>query len=94
MKHMKFVDVLKATPRKSWRNILTAEERITTDKLYDRILEIKDADGQTMIGTKVVDVFLKHRIQPVMSRAHQIWLYLGPKDETGVNVAELSEKNC
>ena len=60
--------------------------------MYDRILEIKDADGQTMIGTEVVAVFLRHRIQPVMSRAHQMWLYSGPKDETRVNVAELSEK--
>ena len=27
-----------------------------------------------------------------MSRAHQMWLYSGPKDETQINVAELSEK--
>jgi hypothetical protein len=60
--------------------------------LYERILEIKESDGQTMIGTEVVDVFLKCRIQPVMSSAHQMWLYSGPKDETRVNVAELSEK--
>ena len=60
--------------------------------MYDRILEIKDADGQTMIGTEVVVVFLRRRIQPVMSRAHQMWLYSGPKDETRINVAELSEK--
>jgi hypothetical protein len=37
-------------------------------------------------------VFLKRRIQPVMSRAHQMWLYSGPEDETRVNVAELCEK--
>jgi hypothetical protein len=76
----KFVDVLEATPKKSWRNILSAEEKITADGLYERILEVKDADGQTMIGTEVVAVFLKHRIQPIMSRAHQLWLYLGPMD--------------
>ena len=45
-----------------------------------------------MIGTEVAVVFLRRRIQPVMSRAHQMWLYSGPKDETRVNVAELSEK--
>jgi hypothetical protein len=27
-----------------------------------------------------------------MSRAHPMWLYSGPKDETRVNFAELSEK--
>jgi hypothetical protein len=84
--------LLEATPKKSWRNILTAEEKTTADKLYDRILEIKDADGQIMIGTEIVVVFLKRRIQRIMSRVHQMWLYSGPKDVTRVNVAELSEK--
>jgi hypothetical protein len=78
----KFVDVLDATLKKSCRNIPSAEETVTVDGLYERILEVKDADGQTMIGTEVVAVFLKRRIQPVMSRAHQMWLYSGPKDET------------
>ncbi|KAK1619923.1 hypothetical protein QYE76_025440 [Lolium multiflorum] len=72
--------------------ILTAEEKITADDLYERILEVKDADGQTMIGTKVVAVFLKRRVQPIMSRAHLMWLYSGPKDETRVNAVELSDK--
>jgi hypothetical protein len=45
-----------------------------------------------MIGTEIADVFLKRRIQPVMSRAHQMWLYSGPMDKTRVNVAELSGK--
>jgi hypothetical protein len=88
----KFVDILEATPKKSCRNILTAEEKVVADKLYRKILEIKNVDGQTMIGTEVAAVFLRRRIQPVMSRAHQMWLYSGPKDETRVNVAEFSEK--
>jgi hypothetical protein len=45
-----------------------------------------------MMGTEIVAVFLKRRIQPVMYRAPQMWLYSGPKDETRVNVAKLSEK--
>jgi hypothetical protein len=45
-----------------------------------------------MIGTEVAVVFLKRRVQPIMSRAHPMWSYLGPKDETRVNVAELSKK--
>ncbi|KAM0856774.1 hypothetical protein ACQ4PT_048851 [Festuca glaucescens] len=48
----KFVDVLEAMPKKSWKNILTAEEKVVADKLYERILEIKNTDGQTMIGTE------------------------------------------
>jgi hypothetical protein len=45
-----------------------------------------------MMGTEIAAVFLKCRIQPVMSRAHPMWLYSGPMDETRVNIAELSEK--
>jgi hypothetical protein len=45
-----------------------------------------------MMGTEIDAVFLKRRIQPVMSRAHPMWLYSGPMDETRVNAAELSEK--
>ncbi|KAK1573287.1 hypothetical protein QYE76_016968 [Lolium multiflorum] len=45
-----------------------------------------------MVGTEVAAVFLKRRIQPVMARVHPMWLYSGPKDETRINAAELSEK--
>jgi hypothetical protein len=45
-----------------------------------------------MVGTEVAAVFLKRRIQPVMARAHPMWLYSGPKDITRVNAAELSDK--
>jgi hypothetical protein len=55
-------------------------------------LEVKDVDGQTMICTVIVVVFLRRRIQPVMSRAHHMWLYSGPKDETRVNATEFSDK--
>jgi hypothetical protein len=69
-----------------------SEEKTIADKLFERVLDIKEFDGQKMIGTKVFAVFFKRRVQPVMSRAHQMWLYSGPKDETRINVAELSEK--
>jgi hypothetical protein len=91
MRLPKFVDVLEAVPRKSWKNILSPEEKPAVDRLFDKILRIKESDGQTMMGTEIAVVFLKHRIQPIMSRAHPTWLYSGPMDETRVNVAELSE---
>jgi hypothetical protein len=55
-----FSDVLEAKPKKSWKNILSPDERPTVDKLFDRFLQIKESDGQTMIGTEVAAVFLKH----------------------------------
>jgi hypothetical protein len=45
-----------------------------------------------MMGTEIADVFLKRRIQSIISRAHHMWLYSGSMDETRVNLAELSEK--
>jgi hypothetical protein len=92
MRLPKFVDVLEAVPKKSWKNILASEEKPVVDKLFDRILRIKESGGQTMMGTEIVVVFLKHSIQPVTSRAHQMWLYSSPKDDTRINVAELSKK--
>jgi hypothetical protein len=88
----KFIDVLEVVPKKSWKNVMTAEEKLVADGLFERALQIKESDGLMMIGTKVVVVFLKRCIQPVMPRAHQMWLYSGPKDDTRVNVAEVSKK--
>jgi hypothetical protein len=85
-------DVLEAKPKDSWKNILSPDERAAADELFAKFLRIKEADGQTMIGTEVAAVFLKRRVQPVMARVRPMWLYTGPKDETRTNVAELSEK--
>jgi hypothetical protein len=83
---------LEAVPRRSWKNILSPDEKSTTDRLFERFLRIKESDGQTMIGTEVAAVFLKRRVQPIMSRAHPMWMYSGPKDETRLNIVELSKK--
>jgi hypothetical protein len=40
---------------------------------------MKNVGGNTMIGTEIAALSLKRRIQPVMSRAHQMWLYTGTK---------------
>jgi hypothetical protein len=87
-----FEDVLEVVPKKSWRNALTAEENIVVDKLYEKVLDLKNDGSQTMCGTKVAAVFLKHRIQPVMSRRLQMWLYTGSKDVTQINIVDLTDK--
>jgi hypothetical protein len=88
----RFSDVLEAKPKQSWKNTLSPDEKPVVDRLFNRFLRIKEADGQTMIGTEVAAVFLKRRVQPIMVRAHPMWLYSGPKDETRINAAKLSEK--
>jgi hypothetical protein len=45
-----------------------------------------------MLNTEFAALFLKRRIQPVMSRGHQMWLYTGPKDSTRINAADFSDK--
>ncbi|KAM0859735.1 hypothetical protein ACQ4PT_046996 [Festuca glaucescens] len=86
-----FEDVLEAVPKKSWQNTLTAKEKVLADELYEKILDLKSVGGQTMCGTGVAALFLKRRVQPVMSRSHQIWLYTGAKDKTRINSADLTE---
>jgi hypothetical protein len=66
----KFVDVLEVLPKKSWKNILSPKEKPALDRLFEKILRIKESYGQTMMGTEIAAVFLKRRIQPIMSRAH------------------------
>jgi hypothetical protein len=71
---------------------LTAEEKPAADELYERVMELKNNGGQTILGTEFAALFLKRRIQPVMSRDHHMWLYIGPKDSTRINAADLSDK--
>ncbi|KAK1680807.1 hypothetical protein QYE76_041655 [Lolium multiflorum] len=77
-----FEDSLIAKPKKSWQNTLSPEERLTADRLFDQIVILKNTGGLTMCGTEVVSVFLQRRVQPLMSRPHQLWLYTGKDDES------------
>ena len=86
-----FEDVLEAVPKKSWKNALNAEENAVADKQYEKILDLKSAGCQTMCGTEVAALFLKHQVQPVMSRRHQLWMYTSANDKTRINSANLTE---
>jgi hypothetical protein len=59
MRLPRFIDVPEAVPKRSWKNILSPEEKLAADKLFDRILRIKETDGQTMMGTEIAAVFLE-----------------------------------
>jgi hypothetical protein len=47
-----FCDVLEAKPKQSWKNTLSPDEKPAVDRLFARFLQIKEAGGQTMIGTE------------------------------------------
>ncbi|KAK1677414.1 hypothetical protein QYE76_038262 [Lolium multiflorum] len=85
-----FDDVLVAHKRKSWNNALSPEEKATADDLFKQIVTLKNSGGMTMRGTEVVSVFLQRRVQPLMSRPHQLWLFTGKNDKSRVNSADLS----
>ncbi|KAK1682177.1 hypothetical protein QYE76_043025 [Lolium multiflorum] len=46
----RFTDFLEAVPRRSWKNILSPEEKPAVDKLFENVLRIKEFDGQTMMA--------------------------------------------
>jgi hypothetical protein len=39
-------------PKKSWQNTLTAKEKVIANKLYEKVLDLKNSGGRTMCGTK------------------------------------------
>ncbi|KAK1681280.1 hypothetical protein QYE76_042128 [Lolium multiflorum] len=86
-----FEDVLVAQPKKSWRNTLSPDESAIADKLFEQVVDLKNAGGLTMCGTEVVSVFLRRRVQPLMSRPHQLWMYTGKDDKSRVSSADLSD---
>ncbi|KAK1664936.1 hypothetical protein QYE76_053095 [Lolium multiflorum] len=88
-----FEDKLVAKPKKSWQNALSPEERVIADKFFDQVVTLKNTGGLTMCGTEVVSVFLQRRVQPLMSRPHQLWLYTGKDDESRVSSADLSAED-
>ncbi|KAK1665129.1 hypothetical protein QYE76_053288 [Lolium multiflorum] len=87
-----FEDILEAQPKKSWRNVLSPEESAVADKLFEQVVNLKNTGGLTMCGTEVVSVFLKRRVQPLMSRPHQLWMYVGKDDKSRVSSSDLSDE--
>ncbi|KAK1662849.1 hypothetical protein QYE76_051008 [Lolium multiflorum] len=85
-----FEDVLVAQPKKSWRNALSPEESALANNLFEQVVDLKNAGGLTMCGTEVVSVFLERRVQPLMSRPHQLWMYTGEGDKLRVSFVDLT----
>jgi hypothetical protein len=86
-----FEDVLVAKPKKSWRNTMSPDESALADKLFEQVVDLKNAGGLMMCGIEVVSVFLKRRVQPLMFRPHQLWMYTGEGDKSRVSSADLSD---
>jgi hypothetical protein len=72
---------------------LTVEESTIVDQLYDKVLDLKNAEGLTLCGTEVVSVFLRPRVQPLMSRPHQLWLFNGSLDKSRISATDVSDED-
>ena len=57
-----FKDVMMAKPKKTWANIILAEEEEVVEALYQRVQKIRLVRNQTSVGTEIVAHFLKRRI--------------------------------
>ncbi|KAK1642613.1 hypothetical protein QYE76_060418 [Lolium multiflorum] len=51
-----FEDILIAHQKKSWRNILSPEERVIADRLFDQVVVPKNTGGLKMCGTEASTV--------------------------------------
>ena len=69
---------------------MSPEESAIADKLFEQVVDLKNTGGLTLCGTEVVSVFLNRRVQPLMSRPHQLWMYVGKDDKSRVSSADLS----
>src|SRR4051794_31769642 len=86
-----FVDELVMTPKRSWRNTLTAEELTVVNELYARLQEVKHAGGRIMLGTKIPALFMRRRIQPLQHRSHPMFMYMGSDDPTCISSIAMGE---
>ena len=87
-----FEGVKEIKPKKSWKNIVSAEENEVVEELYSRVQELMSINGQEMLGTEFAALFVRRRIQPLQQRSHMMWLYTGSSDRTRVG-DDLSEKD-
>src|SRR4051812_13959399 len=86
-----FLDELVMTPKKSWRNTLSAEELPVANELYARLQEVKDMDGQIMLRTEIPAPFMRRRIQPLQHRSHPMFMYTGYDDSTCISSVAMGE---
>ena len=85
-----FEDVKSIKAKKSWKNIVSAEESAVVEELYSRLQDLRSINGQEMLGTEFAALFVKRRI-PLQHRSHGMWLYTGANDKTRVGI-DLSVK--
>src|SRR4051812_19017349 len=87
-----FFDELVMTPKKSWRNSLSAEELPVANELYARLQEVKVTDGRIMLGTEIPALFMRRRIQPLQHRSHPMFMYTGSNDSTCISSVAMGEE--
>ena len=60
--------------------------------LMSRIETLRSKVDITTFGLQVTALFVNRQIQPLQARAHPMWEYAGPSDETRTSDEELSRQ--
>ena len=66
---------------------VTAAERVETDMLVERVVQLIN---QGVTGMDLLEVFLSRRIQPLQARDHPMWMYSGANDTAWVHPEEVT----
>ena len=60
--------------------------------LMSRIETLRSKVDITTFGLQVTSMFINFRVQPLQARAHPMWEYAGPSDETRTSEEELTRQ--
>ena len=82
----------KVTAKVSWKHALTSEESAEVSDLMNRIETLHGKVDITTFGLRVTAMFVNRRVQPLQARAHPMWEYAGPSDETRTSEEELTRQ--
>ena len=71
---------------------LSPEESTEVSSLMSRIETLRSMVDITTFGLQITALFVNSQIQPLQARAHPMWEYVGPSDETRISGEELSRQ--
>ena len=79
----------KASAKVSWKHSLSSEESEEVSSLMNKIENLRNTVDTTTFGLQVTALFVNRQIQPLQFRAHPMWEYTGPLDETRIGRAHV-----
>jgi hypothetical protein len=63
----------------------------TTEPLMQNVAQLRSTPGKEVTGIQMIRTFRERQVQPLATRTHCMWDYLGSKDPTRISSDELKE---